>query len=56
MHTLCRRLGHGSCACAVHGVGPCRDLTSLLRRFGSVEAAQDAELQRLERLARNART
>ena len=56
VHTLCRRLGRGHCACAAHGREACRDLTALLARFGSVEAAQEAELQRLERLARNART
>ncbi|SNY55412.1 hypothetical protein SAMN06297129_3000 [Pseudooceanicola antarcticus] len=56
VHTLCRRLGRGHCACAAHGTGPCRELRSLLGVYGSVEAAHEAELKRLERIARNART
>ncbi|MBR9766536.1 MAG: hypothetical protein GYB53_24230 [Rhodobacteraceae bacterium] len=56
VHTLCRRLGRGHCACAAHGTGPCRDLRALLGIYGSVEAAEAAELTRLERLARGART
>lgn len=53
---LCRRLGTGRCACAQQGAEPCDQMVQLLAQNGNVEDARAAELARIERIARNART
>lgn len=55
VYELCRRIGAGSCGCAVREQHPCAELQDLLDDHGSVEAAHAAELRRMEQVARCAR-
>lgn len=57
IYVLCARLSSdGRCACRARGRDRCAGLRELLAQYGSVDAAHDAEIQRMAQVARNART
>ncbi|QOL80555.1 hypothetical protein [Pseudooceanicola spongiae] len=57
IYLLCARLSSdGRCRCSGRGLDRCAGLRGLLAEHGSVDAAHDAEIQRMAQVARNART
>ncbi|WP_119840318.1 hypothetical protein [Pseudooceanicola algae] len=55
VYALCRRLSRGGCGCAGRAGHHCAGLRELLALHGSVDAAHQAELARMEQVARDAR-